>query len=112
APTGGRVDAKTESVVSDGVFYAVLKGIPRPFREPGMSILQFLGSGEKERESWKQEVGRLPLFDHNPEVLRIESATQTGSSVLNVVAKSEIKDVTGIVHFAYNRYSVLVDPAS
>ncbi|MDI1240492.1 MAG: hypothetical protein PSX80_01060, partial [bacterium] len=36
APTGGRVDAKTESVVSDGVFYAVVKGTPRPFREPGM----------------------------------------------------------------------------
>ena len=109
APTGGRVDAKTESVVSDGVFYAVLKGTPRPFREPGMSVVQFFGTDEKEREKWKKEVPRLPIFDHNPEVFRIESLTQIGSSVLNVLARSEIKDVTGVVHYAFNRYSVLID---
>lgn len=109
APTGGRVDAKTEGVISDGVFYAVLKGTPRPFREPGMSIVQFLGSDEKKRDKWKKEVPRLPLFDHNPEVLRIETLTQTGSQVMNVLARSEIKDVTGVMHFAFNRYSILTD---
>lgn len=109
APTGGRVDAKTESVLSDGVFYAVLKGTPRPFREPGMSIVQFLGTDEKEREKWKKDVPRLPLFDHNPEVLRIETLAQPGSSALNVIARSEIRDVTGVVHFAFNRYSILTD---
>lgn len=109
APTGGRVDAKTESVVSDGVFYAVLKGTPRPFREPGMSVVQFLGSDEKDREKWKKDVPRLPLFDHNPEVLRVETLAQAGSPVLNVLARSEIKDVTGVVHFAFNRYSILTD---
>jgi len=109
APTGGRVDAKTESVFSDGVFYAVLKGTPRPFREPGMSIVQFLGADEKDREKWKKDVPRLPIFDHNPEVLRIESLTQIGSPVMNVLARSEIKDVTGVVHYAFNRYSILTD---
>jgi predicted extracellular nuclease len=109
APTGGRVDAKTESVVSDGVFYAVLKGTPRPFREPGMSVVQFLGTDEKEREKWKKDVPRLPLFDHNPEVLRVETLAQIGSPVMNVLARSEIKDVTGVVHFAFNRYSILTD---
>lgn len=109
APTGGRVDAKTESVFSDGVFYAVLKGTPRPFREPGMSVVQFAGSDEKDREKWKKDAPRLPIFDHNPEVLRIESLTQIGASGLNVFARSEIKGMTGVVHYAFNRYSILTD---
>ena len=109
APTGGRVDAKTESVLSDGVFYAVLKGIPRPFREPGMSIVQFLGTEERERDKWKRELPRLPVFDNNPEILRVETLAQTGSSVMNVPSKAEIKDVTGVVHYAFNRYSILTD---
>ncbi len=109
APTGGRVDAKTESVVSDGVFYAVVKGIPRPFREPGMSIIQFLGTEDRERDKWKRELPRLPIFDNNPEVIRIETLAQTGSSVMNVASKAEIKDVTGVVHYAFNRYAILTD---
>ena len=107
APTGGRVDAKTESVVSDGVFYAVLKGTPRPFRTPGISILQFLGADESEK--WKKELPRLPVFDGNPEVLRIETLAQSGSSVMNVNAMAEIQAVTGVVHYAFGRYSILPD---
>lgn len=112
APTGGRVDAKTESVFSDGVFYAVIKGTPRPFREPGMSIIQFLGTEERERQKWKTDLPRLPIFDNNPEVIRVETTTQIGSSVLNVASKADVRDVTGVVHYAYNRYAILTDPAS
>jgi predicted extracellular nuclease len=109
APTGGRVDAKTESVVSDGVFYAVVKGIPRPFREPGMSIVQLLGTEDRERDKWKRELPRLPFFDNNPEVIRVETLAQTGSSVMNVASKAEIWDVIGVLHYAYNRYAILTD---
>ncbi|MEQ1761879.1 MAG: hypothetical protein ABL984_01905 [Pyrinomonadaceae bacterium] len=109
SPTGGRVDPKTESVFSDGVFYAVVKGTPRPFREPGMSVVQFLATEERERDKWKRELPRLPIFDNNPEVIRIETTTQVGSSLLNVASKAEIKDVTGVVHYAFNRYSILTD---
>ncbi|HEX6279171.1 MAG TPA: hypothetical protein VFZ49_04060, partial [Pyrinomonadaceae bacterium] len=111
-PTGGRVDAKTENVVSDGIFYAVLKGTPRPFREPGMSIVQFLGTQERERQKWKTDLPRLPIFDHNPEVVRVETLAQDGSSVLNVNAKAEISGVSGVVHYAFNRYAILTDPDS
>ena len=111
-PTGGRVEPKTETVFPDGVFYAVLKGTPRPFREPGMSVIQYLGTEEREREKWKRELPRLPIFDNNPEVLRIETRAQIDSSGLNVGSKAEIKDVTGVVHFAFNRYSILTDAAS
>ena len=132
APTGGRVDAKTESVVSDGVFYAVVKGTPRPFREPGISIVQFLGTEERERDKWKRELPRLPIFDGNPEVLRIDSNEQVTSksfslgpeadkmgitggvrssgSPMNITAKAEVRDVNGVLHYAYGRYTILTDP--
>lgn len=109
APTGGRVDPKTESVLSDGVFYAVIKGTPRPFREPGISLIQFLGTDERERQKWKTDLPRLPIFDNNPEVIRVESLAQIGSSVLNVASRTDIKDVTGVLHFAFNRYAILTD---
>lgn len=110
APTGGRVDGRTETVVSDGVFYAVLKGSGRPFREPGMGILQYLGSPDKDK--WKKELPSLPIFDGNPEVLRIETLAQAGSTALDVSAKAQIKNVSGVMHYAFGRYAILTDASS
>ncbi|MGD9629677.1 MAG: hypothetical protein AB7V18_10565 [Pyrinomonadaceae bacterium] len=107
APTGGRVDGRTETVVSDGVFYAVLKGSGRPFREPGMAILQYLGSPDKDK--WKKELPSLPIFDGNPEVLRIETLAQAGSAALDVSAKAQIMNVSGVMHYAFGRYAILTD---
>ena len=105
APTGGRVDAKTETVQSDGVFFGVVKGIPRPFREPGMNILQYLSSDD--RETWKKEFPKLPIFDMNPEILRIDTDEQIDAKALNVSSKLEIKGLTGVLHYAFGRYTIL-----
>ena len=110
APTGGRVDAKTETVQSDGVFFGVLKGVSRPFREPGMSILQYLSSDD--RETWKKEHPKLPVFDMNPEILRIDTDEQIGGVAVDVSPKSEIKDLTGVLHYAFGRYTILTDAAA
>lgn len=110
APTGGRVDGRTETVVSDGVFYAVVKGSGRPFREPGMGILQYLGSPDKDK--WKKELPSLPIFDGNPEVLRIETLAQAGSAALDVSAKAQIKNISGVMHYAFGRYAILTDASS
>lgn len=108
APTGGRVDPKTESVGSDGVFFGVLKGIPRPFREPGLDILTYLASDQ--REKWKKEFPNLPIFDDNPEIIRIDSDAMTGGRALNVPAKAEIRGISGIMHYGFSRYTILLDP--
>lgn len=110
APTGGRVDAKTETVRSDGVFFGVLKGTPRPFREPGMDIVDYLAS--EEREKWKKEFPRLPIFDGNPEVLRVDTEEQTSSATLNVSAKAELKDVIGVMHYSFGKYTILTDASA
>lgn len=109
APTNGRVDIKTSSSQSNGIFYGVLKGIPRPFREPGIDIYDYILLQDKDKEKLKKSYPKIPVFDNNPERLRIESATQLGAQTIDVPAYAEIKNLTGVLHYAYRAYAVLVD---
>lgn len=109
APTNGRVNEKTGASESDGSFYGVLKGTPRPLREAGYDVYDFAFLNEKERETIKKDVPKIAAFDHNPERLRIESTAQPGSQPIDVTAFAEIKNLTGVVHYAYRAYSILVD---
>ncbi len=106
-PTGGRIDHKNETVVSDGVFFGVVKGVPRPFREPGMDISNY--SASPDRDKWKKELPRLPIFDANPETIRVDTNDQVGGAPLNVAAKSEIKDLSGVLHYSFGKYTILTD---
>ncbi|CAN5633902.1 hypothetical protein BH18ACI1_BH18ACI1_17870 [soil metagenome] len=129
APTKGRVDDKTGTSISDGVFYGVLKGIPRPFREPGMDIYDFLFS--KDKDDLKKNFPKLPLFDANPETLRIDSdeqlsaqtteisdkekqnkfelVLQTRARAIDVTSFAEIKNLVGVMHYGYQKYTILPD---
>jgi predicted extracellular nuclease len=109
APTGGRVDENSGASVSDGTFYGVLKGIVRPFREPGFDIYDLLTMSEKEANKLKKETPKMMLFDHNPERIRIESTAQLGAQPIDVTSFAEIKNLTGVVHYGYRAYSILVD---
>jgi uncharacterized protein len=109
APTNGRVNEKTGASESDGTFYGVLKGISRPFREIGYDIYDYTFSTDKERETIKKDTPKIAVFDHNPERIRIESSAQLGAQPIDVTAYSEIKNLTGVVHYAYRAYSILVD---
>ena len=55
---------------TNGVFYGVVDGVPRPFREPGISILDPLPAGAP---------CCVPRFDENPERLRVDSDGQPGA---------------------------------
>ncbi len=109
APTNGRVNEKTGASESEGVFYGVLKGTPRPFREPGFDVYDYALLPEKERDSFKKATPKIAVFDHNPERLRVESAEQLGAQPIDVTAFAEIKNLTGVMHYAYRAYSILVD---
>ncbi|MDQ2745959.1 MAG: hypothetical protein M3T96_01720, partial [Acidobacteriota bacterium] len=101
APTNGRVNEKTGASESEGVFYGVLKGTPRPFREPGFDVYDYALLPEKERDSFKKATPKIAVFDHNPERLRVESAEQLGAQPIDVTAFAEIKNLTGVMHYAY-----------
>lgn len=103
APTGGRVDIKTASAVSDGVFYGVLKGTPRPFRESGLDIRDLLNSPDKDKV--KQDHPKLRIFDANPEIIRVD----TGEQSINVPSLTELTNLIGVLHYAFGRYTILAD---
>lgn len=109
APTNGRVDNKNNTSVSDGVFYGVLKGLEKPFREPGFDVYEYLFMDEKARNELRKTATKLMLFDANPQRLRIESAAQLGAQAINVPAHLELKNVTGVMYYGYQCYSILVD---
>jgi predicted extracellular nuclease len=123
APTDGSVDIKNASSESSGVYFGVIKGMERPFREPGLDIREFLSAND--REKIKTEHSKLLLFDTNPEILRIESAGQAyvqgadlGQGKIAVAAygkKTEVtsqalvKNIVGVLHYGYGRHTILPD---
>lgn len=116
APTGGHVDIKTASAVSDGVFFGVVKGLPRPFREPGLDIREYLASQDKDK--WKKDFPKLRIFDSNPEIIRVDTneqlleaavGAQTSAPSLNVRSQTDLANLTGVLHYGYGRYMLLPD---
>ncbi len=111
APTGvfRGVDEKSGTSESDGTFYGVVKGLPRPFREPGFDVYDYLFLPQKEKDQFKKDYPKIAVFDHNPERLRIESTAQLGGQPIDVTANAEIKNLTGVVHYGYRAYAIEVD---
>ena len=109
APTKGRVDDKTATSQSDGVFYAVLKGLPRPMREPGIEIYDYIFLNAKDKEKMKKDYPRIPIFDNNPERLRIESAAQLGAQTIDTTTFATVKNLSGVLHYAYRAFAILPD---
>ena len=107
--TGGRVNIKTSSAETNGTFFGVLKGTPRPFREPGLGIFDYVFLETKEQEQLKKTYPKIPIFDGNPERIRVESTAQMGTVAINVAALQEITELTGVLHYSYRTPTLFVD---
>ena len=57
----------------------------------------------------KKDYPKITLFDNNPERLRIESTAQLGAQSIEATSFSEIKNLTGVLHYAYRAYTIYVD---
>ncbi len=112
APTGGRVDGKNGTADSNGTFYGVLKGVPRPFRESGIELYDYILLNDKDKDKLKKDYPKIPVFDNNSERLRIESTAQLGAQAIDVPSFAEIKNLTGVMHYAYRTYTIFVDAGS
>ncbi len=103
APTGGFTDEKTGITTSNGVFFAVLQGTPRPFREPGVGILNLIVD---------KLPNTTPAFDMNPEILRIDSIQQEGANAIDVTSGATLTDLTGVIDYSRKFYTLYVDAAN
>ena len=100
APTRGFKNETAALATSSGEFYAVIDGVDRPVREPGLQ------PGDVEPADLPCCV---PRFDGNPERLRVLSGIQPGTPRLDVSAGQRLPAVTGVLDFAFGLYTVLPD---
>jgi uncharacterized protein len=105
-PTSGNVDEAHATSTSDGSFYAVMPGVARPFREPG---IQAGDPAPPEAVS----PGTIPRFDLNPERIRVETVTLKGAATpVDATAGATVTNVVGVVDFRFRTYTILTEPAS
>lgn len=98
APTQGFINEPNATVSSNGIFYGVITGVPRPFREPGVNISDPLPAGAP---------ANVPRFDENPERLRVDSDAQPGTTAVDVTAGTLITNVVGVLDYAFRTYTIL-----
>ena len=110
APTGGRTNNVENTSDSNGSFFGVVKGMEKPFRGAGYDIFEYIFLSKSEKESFQKERPGIKLFDGNPERLRIESLGLDGGTPLDVAAGTTLKDLSGVMHYFYNTWTILTDP--
>ncbi len=117
SPTGGRVDIKNFSSISDSTFFAVIKPVPRPFREPGRDVRELPNAAD--RDQFKKDFPKGVIFDSNPDVIRIDCDEQLTSPAQRPAPKrceafagADVKGVVGVLHYSYSKFTVLTDPDS
>ena len=102
APTQGNLSEANATSTSTGVFYGVITGVARPFREPGVQVPNPLPSGAP---------ASVPRFDANPERLRVDS-DGIGGALLDVAAGQVLTHVVGPLDYGFRTYTILPDPGS
>lgn len=98
APTGGFVDENDATGSNNGVFYAVISGTARPFREAGIPVTvpvpPCTGCAP-------------PRFDENPERLRVDSDAILGTTLLAVASGALLSDVVGVLDYGAAAFTLL-----
>ena len=102
APTlDASVDEVNATSTSSGVFYGIVDGMMRPFREAGIPMLDPLPSGAP---------CCVPRFDENPERLRVDS-DGLGGVALEVTSGALVSNLVGPMEFAFRTWTILPEPA-
>lgn len=98
-PTLGSINEPNATATSNGVFYGVVTGVSRPFREPGVQLPDPLPAGSPPN---------VPRFDTNPEALRVDSdvlghaAVETGSGAI-------LGGLAGPLDFGFRHYTIALE---
>ena len=106
SPTAGTVNEANGTGSNNGVFYAVFTGTARPFREAGIDVL------DPPPPCDENAVGpcAIPVFDGNPERLRIDSDGQVGVFPGAIVSSgASITIASGVLDYAFRTWTVLPD---
>jgi predicted extracellular nuclease len=105
APTDGTISEANATSTSTGVFYGVVTGVPRPFREPGVEVPDPIPTPTPNPNN-------IPRFDGNPERLRIDSNAQPGAGAIEVTTGATVTNITGPLDYVARTYTILPDASS
>jgi uncharacterized protein len=86
---------------SNGTFFAVISGVTRSVREPGIA---------PEENQPVNPPANLPRFDGDPERLRVVSDGQIGASKIEILAGQQIPGLTGVLDYGFRVYTIVPDP--
>ena len=92
----GRVTGPTNRF---GDFYVTLLDVPRPFREPGIAVLD---------EVPLPPEFDIPRWDRNPERLRVESTGLEGGMPLFLDTGVVVENLNGVMYFDRNDFTLLI----
>ena len=101
-PTLGTITEPSASGSSNGVFYGVISGATRPFREPGIDVRTPLPAAAP---------CCVPRFDGNPERIRVDSDGQPGAAAINVPTGTVVENLVGPLDYGFQSYTILPDPS-
>lgn len=99
--TLGSITEPSATASSSGVFYGVITGLGRPFREPGIQVPDPLPAGSP---------AGVPRFDTNPQRIRVDSDAQAGAPVLDVAVGAVVTNLVGPLDYSFRTYTILPDP--
>ncbi|RPE79647.1 lamin tail domain-containing protein [Vulcaniibacterium tengchongense] len=105
APSGGSIRDASATAANDGVFHVVLPGVARPFREPGIGVLDAALAALPPDK-------RPPLFDTNPERLMVRSWGQIDAQPLTVDVGAQVRGLRGVLDYHSGTWALLPDPAT
>ena len=103
APSGGSIDENDALSFSDGVFHVALPGVARPFREPGIAVMDAitLPAGKNP-----------PRFDTNQERLMVRSRGQVGALPLSADTGADVAGLLGVLDYFAGTWALLPDVAT
>ncbi len=105
ATTGaeGFITESSATSSTTGVFHIVLTEVDRPFREPGIDVLDL----------FPIPAGKTPpRFDHNPERIMVRSRGQIGATAIALDAGTTIDAMVGVMDYFSGVWAVLPDPGA
>ena len=95
-PTLGSVSETNATATSNGVFHAVVTGVPRAWREPGVQEPDPLPAGSP---------ANVPRWNTNPEVISVSSRA-LGGDTADVMSGCLVTNATGPLDYTFRRYTI------
>lgn len=101
-PGEGFIDENDALSSANGNFWGVVEGVARPFREEGVGALDVTPGIP----------AATPVYDTNPERIRVQSNGQVGAPVIAVDAQAVVSGLVGVLDYGYGTYTLLPDPTA